>query len=96
MSRIGDGNPKRQPLNAVAGGASVTTVASIAVGLGPQGLGLGGLFVFFTIPLTLYAAFLGILSITGKQGRLPGAIALVVTAGAFLYGIYSMALEGMS
>ena len=70
--------------------------ASIAVGSGPQGLALGGLFVFFTIPLTPFAAFLGILSITGKQGRIPGTIALVVTSAAFLYAIYSMALEGRS
>jgi hypothetical protein len=76
--------------------AVVTTLVSLAVGSGPQGLALGGLFVFFTIPLTLYAAFLGILSVTGKQGRIPGTVALAATAAAFLYAMYSMALEGRS
>ena len=76
--------------------AVVTTFASLAVGSGPQGLGMGSLYVFFTIPLTLYAVFLGILSITGNQGRIAGTIALVVTSAAFLYAIYSMALEGWS
>jgi hypothetical protein len=76
--------------------AGVTTFASLAVGRGPKVLGSGSLYVFFTIPLTLYAVFLGILSITGKQGRIPGTIALVVTSAAFLYAIYSMALEGWS
>ncbi|MDN4644081.1 hypothetical protein [Arthrobacter sp. PsM3] len=76
--------------------AVVTTLVSIAAGSGPPGLASGGLFVFFTIPLTLYAAFLGILSITGKQGRITGAIALTVTGAAFFYAIYSMALEGLS
>ncbi|MCB5294628.1 hypothetical protein BJQ90_04097 [Arthrobacter sp. SO3] len=33
--------------------AVVTTLVSIAVGSGPQGLALGGLFVFFPIPLIL-------------------------------------------
>ena len=75
---------------------AVTTLASIAVGTGPQGLALAGLFAFFTIPLILYAAFLGVLSITGKQGRTPGTIALVVISAAFLYAIYSMALEGQT
>jgi glucan phosphoethanolaminetransferase (alkaline phosphatase superfamily) len=76
--------------------ATVTTFGSLAVGSGPQGLALGALYVFFTIPLTLYAAFLGILSLTGKQGRIPGAIALIVTSAAFLYAIYSMVQEGLT
>ena len=44
----------------------------------------------------LLVSALGILSITGKQGRIPGTIALVVTSAAFFYAIYSMALEGWS
>lgn len=74
----------------------VTVLASLAVGSGPQGLALAGLYAFFTFPLTLYAVFLGILSITGKQGRIPGTIALVLTSAAFLYATFSMAFEGWS
>jgi hypothetical protein len=74
--------------------AGVTTFVSLAVGSGPQGLALGGLYVFFTIPLILYAVFLAVLSIIGKQGRAPGTFALTVTAAAFLYALYSMAAEG--
>lgn len=63
----------------------------------PQGLALASLYAFFTFPLTLYAAFLGILSITAKQGRIdPGTIALAVTLAAVLYAVYSMAQEGLS
>ena len=80
----------------VIANATVTTFGSLAVGSGPQGLALGSLYVFFTVPLTLYATFLGILSITGNQGRIPGIIALVVISAAVLYAIYSMAQEGMS
>jgi hypothetical protein len=73
----------------------VTTFGSLAVGSGRQGLTLGSLYQFLTVPLTLYAAFLGILSITGQQGRIPGTVALVITSAAFLYAIYSMAQEGV-
>jgi hypothetical protein len=74
--------------------AAVTIFGSLAVGRGPQGLALAGLYTGFTIPLILLVIVLGIISIIRKQGRVPGTIALIATSAVFLSAIYSMAAEG--
>jgi hypothetical protein len=68
---------------------AIFTFSYFAVGNGVDaGIGLGSLAIFFTLPLALYTIFLGILSLTGKQGRIPGTIALSITSAVLLFAIY--------
>jgi hypothetical protein len=68
---------------------AVFTFSYFAVGDGiDAGLGLASPAFFFTFPLALYTIFLGILSLTGKQGRIPGTIALSSSTAVLLFSIY--------
>ncbi|WP_240690214.1 hypothetical protein [Arthrobacter sp. PAMC25564] len=68
---------------------AVFTFSYFAAGAGVDaGIGVGLLVVFFTLPLALYEIFLGVLSLAGEQGRIPGSIALKITSTVLLFAIY--------
>jgi hypothetical protein len=69
--------------------ASVLLWAIWAAGGGvDSGLLWVGIFLAFNLPATCLVVILGVASLVKKSGRMPGAIALVISGGALIVAVY--------
>lgn len=59
-----------------------------------SGYGAGIVFIFVALS-TVLSAFLGVMSLVDKSGRVPGAIALAICGAGLMLALYSMIAEGM-
>jgi hypothetical protein len=69
--------------------ASVLLWAFWAAGDGvDSGLLWVGIFLVFNVPATCLVVILGVASLVKKSGRVPGAVALVISAGALIFAVH--------
>ncbi|KRE54788.1 hypothetical protein ASG92_24555 [Arthrobacter sp. Soil736] len=59
-----------------------------------SGYGAGFVMIFVALS-TVLSAFLGVISLVDKSGRVPGAIALAICGAGVMLALYSMIAEGM-